>query len=830
MTSDIEMATLKVPGSVTLGGTLHLAAMPAKWSSTFESIWPSRKPRERAIPYGSLGDALRMLFPGIAFIEPMNTNRMTQNWLASWDMPSPEPFISLIKAWARSEGGDRASAEIIEQIRWQDLNWAEQKLTFGYGANENGTPDLNSTLYNALPALLCAELASKSIEVAGRSIRFRRTFAGRSSSLVSWPPEDDGWSYVITPRLLTMAGCSDLFLSLRSSIRRWEKTPLESKSGFNRLSATNDTSAYIEIPDPWFASPSQSHEHSLVTIPMRLRRGELDGEQVWQPAWSNKVEQVLGRTAIDPGLPTAVELSRNPELFLNRELGKIGITVPSGSTNHRVTTGVPLPDRRDIFDGLAAHLKVWGFRRSEPLRRVSLSAARKSPLRSLKYSNMPGGEIVGSIQQSLRKDQLRFEILFQTEVARAALRKEIWNRLLEGGDAHEPDSDRAIIAGVEVEIICRPLGALGSSLPDSSRGSEERRIEEIKKDLHLSSDPIACLVELQDAEYFKRRRGHDPKSALRRGLAETSRLSQFIVPPSDESEMDGNRVASAVADLLRQLGALPGAPFDRMPKTANLPADMQALGVWICGNNLPMLVHLASQEQIDDGVRRLQIMLPVGVRGGEWHSYPEALLKMSQNEIDGVARNQVRGVLRNMLRVFADGQKVRDVPILMLCDAVNIRKAWKELNNNSLVFEHREEVPWNIGGLRPRVVRVCDSGNQVPQWFDSSLQWRSGLFESGGGHTYLSLAEKPVTLKASNPRKSKREAPFDFHAFTDWKEIVLAQLHDNDRPDSWAYVVHRLRDMAAHYDESLILPLPLYLARIAEEYLPYTSKRSGRRM
>ena len=294
---------------------------------------------------------------------------------------------------------------------------------------------------------------------------------------------------------------------------------------------------------------------------------------------------------------------------------------------------------------------------------------------------MPGGEIVGSIQQSLRKDQLRFEILFQTEVARAALRKEIWNRLLEGGDAHEPDSDRAIIAGVEVEIICRPLGALGSSLPDSSRGSEERRIEEIKKDLHLSSDPIACLVELQDAEYFKRRRGHDPKSALRRGLAETSRLSQFIVPPSDESEMDGNRVASAVADLLRQLGALPGAPFDRMPKTANLPADMQALGVWICGNNLPMLVHLASQEQIDDGVRRLQIMLPVGVRGGEWYSYPEALLKMSQNEIDGVARNQVRGVLRNMLRVFADGQKVRDVPILMLCDAVNIRKAWKELNN-----------------------------------------------------------------------------------------------------------------------------------------------------
>ena len=830
MTSDIEMAVLKIPRDVTLDGTLHVAAMPEKWNSIFESIWPSRKTWERAIPYGSLGDALRMLFPGISFIEPMNTSRMTERWLAAWDIPSAQPFIAVIKAWARSEGGDRVSDEIIEQIRWEDLDWAEQKLTFGYGANENGTPDLNSALYDALPALLCDELAGKSIEVAGRPIRFRRTFTRRTSSLVSWPPEDDGWSYVVTPRLLTLAGCSDLFLSLRSSIRRWENSPLEGKSGYNRLSASNATSVCVEMPDPWFASPHQSHEHSLVTIPMRLRCAEIDGELVCQPAWSNRIEGVLRGAAVDPGLPTAVALSRNPERFLNRELGKIGITVPSGRTNHKVTTGVPLPDRRDIFDGLAAHLQLWGFRRSEPLRRVSLSAARKSPLRSLKYSEMPGGEIVRSIQQSLRKNRLRFEVLFQTEATRAALLKEIWNRLLMGGDAHEPDSDRAIIGGVEVEVVCRPLGALGSSLPDSRRGSEEGRIEEVRKELQTSDGPIACLVELQDAEYFARQRGRDPKSILRLGLAETGRLSQFIVPPSDESEMDGTRVVSAVADLLRQLGALPGAPFDRMPKTANLPADMQALGVWTCGNNMPMLVHLASQEQIDDGMRRLQIMLPVGVRGGEWYSYPEALLKMSQNEIDGVARNQVRGVLRNMLRVFADGQKIRDVPILMLCDAVNIRKAWKELNNNSLIFEHREEVPWNIGGLKPRLARVCDSTYQVPQWFDSSLQWRSGLFEASGGHTFLSLAEKPVTLKASNPRKSKREAPFDFHALTDWKEIVLAQLHDADKPDSWAYVVHRLRDMAVHYDESLILPLPLYLAKIAEEYIPNTFKRSRGRI
>ena len=830
MTSDIEMAVLKVPKSVTLQGKLHLAAMPEKWDRLFESIWPARSAWKRTIPYGSLGDVLRLLFPEIAFIERMNTPRMTEKWLAVWEIPAGDPFISTIRAWVRSEAGNRDFDEAVEQIQWEDIEWTERKLAFDYGANENGTPALDSALYDALPALLCAELSSKSIEVGGRPLHLRRAYSGRESTLVSWPPDDDGWSYVVTPKLLTLAGCQDIFLSLRSSIRRWESTPLEGESGYNRLSARNDTSVYIEMPDHWFAGSRHSHKHSLVTIPIRLRGVEINGELNWQPEWSNKVEQVIAGLAVDPGLPTAAELASAPEMFLNRELGKIGIIVPSGSTNHKVTTGVPLPDRRDIFNGLAAHLAPWGFQRPNSLRRVTVSALRRSPLRSLKYSEMPGDEIVKSVRQSLKKDRLQFEILFQTEATRAALRREIWKRLLYGSDIREPDSDRAVIEGVDVELTCRPLGALGSALPDSGRRSEEERFRDIKELLCDADGPVANIVELQDADYFARHRGRDPKTTLRRGLAETGRLSQFITPPPNGTDIDDNRVASAVADMLRQLGALPGTPFDTMPKTANLPAEIQALGVWIFGNNIPMLVHLASQRQIQKGGRRLQVMLPIGVRGGEWFSYPEALLKISQGDIEGVRRDQVRSVLRNMLRVFADDPVTRDVPLLMLCDAVNIRKAWWELNNNSLSLESMESMPWNIGGLQPRVARICDSGYQVSQWLDRSLQWRSGLFEAPSVRTYMSLAEKPVTLKASNPRKSKRDAPFDFHALTDWKEIVLAQLHDGDNPDSWAYVVHRLRDMASHYDEALSLPLPLYLARLAEEYIPNTSNWSRGRM
>ena len=831
MTIDIRMAMLKIPGEVTLDGKLHFAAMPVKWDDLFLGVWPSRKERgwiTRTIPYGSLGDALRLLFPDIAYIKPMNSHRITGGWLAAWNTPLSEPFIEVVKAWIRSEGKDRVSDSLISQIRWEDMEWVERELSFKYGLLENGTPNLDSELYNALPALICDKLAGKSIDVAGRPLKFRRAFVQRESSLISWPPEDAGWSYVVHPAILTMPGCQDLFLSLRASIRRWEDTPLEEKSGYNRLSARQNTLAYIELQDAWFAGTHNRNEHSLAGVPMRLRPVQSDGEQKWPPAWSNNVEPILQSLAPDPFLPSSAELTNEPERYLNRERGRIGITVPSSDRKHKVSTGVSLADRKDIFNGMAKHLQTWRFTPAEALSRVNQRAQRISPLRLQKYPEIPGIDIVRSIQQSLRKSQIRFEIHFQTEATRSALRAEIWNRLLQGSHGPMPDTDRATIAGTKIEVTCRRLGALGSGLSKSDRRSMDKRMREIVSELGHAKGPVACLVELQNAEFFRRAQGGDPKDAIRLGLAATGRISQFIAPPPEGDEVDENSVSSSVADLLRQLGNLPGAPFDEMPTTANLPANLQAVGLWVCKNNMPMLVHLASQEQIAKGVRPLQVMLPTGVRGGEWHSYPEALLKVGRDEIEGVSKDQVRGVIKNMLRVFAGGRNLRDVPLLMLCNDVNMRvgrkNVWSELNIDNLMFGKVEGMPWNTAGLKPRLARIRTETRHLPQWFDDALVWQSGLFDAPGSQNFLSLAQKPPTLQFVNAKKSKRDAPFDRLALTDWNEITLVQLDDGDTPKPWAYIVHRLREMSAHYNEALSLPLPLHLARLLEDDYIFDNK------
>lgn len=167
---------------------------------------------------------------------------------------------------------------------------------------------------------------------------------------------------------------------------------------------------------------------------------------------------------------------------------------------------------------------------------------------------------------------------------------------------------------------------LGAKLDETARSPEQQRVEQIVAEFDCRDDPVGCLVELPGPGYF---RSGDPKNAIRRGLAETGRLSQFITPlyNGDAPKLGGPMsVRSAVADLLRQFGNLPDSPFDE--SRSRFPSDVQALGVWFHWQcNLPLLVHLTSRSQVAAGMVR--VMLPTGRRTGEWYSYPKALLTMS---------------------------------------------------------------------------------------------------------------------------------------------------------------------------------------------------------
>lgn len=834
----IQPMMFRIPGDVDLSASLHQTSMPEGWTRLFEAVWPPQNQKPQ-IPYGTLGASLRLLFPQIAHIGSMSGSRMTRDgWLYAWEKPGPDQFMALMKEWIRIGGTGNSPATIMEQVHWNDLAWSEQGLGFHqYSIKENGSPDLSSLHYNALPDLLCGKLAEKEISIGEhRPLTFRRAYDGRTPRLISWPPVADvrrhvtwHWSSVLTPQIVNFPGSSEPYLSISPSVRRWASRTLRRDNGRYDLPYPDATSVYVEVDDPWMSAQTDTRATSLVGIPLKLIITREEDRTVRTPRWDTPVDRVLRGLMADPELPDTVELTEDPIRFLHRERGSVGITVRSQDTMHQVGVGTPLADRRDIYRSVCGLLRPYGFVPADQSPNVQIPRARKKSLLRTKYSEIPGKTVVESIQRSLG-DRLMIEILYQTDTTRSALRSEIWRRLLKGRTSEDhPPEDKAVVSGVEVQISFRELGALGSRLDGSGRSAETRRMDEVKASLNHSDVPVGCLVELQDADRFG---SGDPKHAIRRGLAMTGRLSQFITPitEADAAKVDGPMTArSAVADILRQLGNMPDAPFD-VP-SPGFPSDVRALAVWVYKDRnrprLPILLDLPSRSQVASGEEPVRVMLPTGRRTGEWFSYPQAQLEVASGAVPDT-EGDVGAVLKRMLGEAARSVAADGVPVLMLCDTENMRRVWPELQNQNLVIGRRSGMPWNVGDLSPRMVRINTSGSEVPQWFEKSLSWPTGVFRAPGSETYFSLGAKPASLSSTKWRVSKRDRPFDRHASTRICEVVLVQLHEGDDSIAWVGAVHRLREMAAHFNYTLQLPLPLHLAKLTEEYMPRPSGRRTR--
>ena len=568
MPSDIQTMMFRIPRTVDLGGTLCKASMPPEWDRLFRNTWPSPNGWEGTrVPYTSLGDSLRLLFPGIAHIERMNRDMTRSGWIFTWEQPGSDQFMALMRSWVRSEGQDRETDAVIDGLRWEELGWSLQELRYGeHDFHENGSPRLDSTEYNLLPDLACAELAGREILAGDRPLVFRRAYDGRRPCLISWPAIESSrrgsssyWSYVLTPRVLTFPGCEDPLLSFSPSVRRWASKSLKGSRGYYNLPAAENTTVYLEVPSPWYTGSSHVRGHSLVGLQMTLRAHGKAGDREWKPSWMSPVDRILNRAAAEPRLPDTVELTGDPERFLNRELGSAGITLRNSDTSHPVTEGVPLADRRDLFAGMSALLQPSGFSPEEVSRRVQVRVQDVSPLRGIKYSDTSGVEVARSIQRSVG-GRLRFEVWYQTAPTRAALRDEIWGRMLKGGSDRIPRSNNITIDGIDIEVAYRELGSLGSGLDRPGRAGEEKRVKEISREIHVADPPIACIIELHGADHFNDSANRDPKTAIRRGLAARGYLSQFVTPLSAEGEGGDERIRNTVGDLLRQLGNLPGNP------------------------------------------------------------------------------------------------------------------------------------------------------------------------------------------------------------------------------------------------------------------------------
>ncbi|WP_461296673.1 pPIWI_RE module domain-containing protein [Streptomyces harbinensis] len=195
-------------------------------------------------------------------------------------------------------------------------------------------------------------------------------------------------------------------------------------------------------------------------------------------------------------------------------------------------------------------------------------------------------------------------------------------------------------------------------------------------------------------------------------------------------------------------------------------------------------------------------------------------------------------------------RSLRDTPTLLFGHAQNTRGHWTWLQNGTA--EPDRIGTGTVPAPRPhatlRLIRVRDAaGYETPQWWgtgapDGINGIASGLWTGPeNSRVFHSTTEKPAQFTASaveadklaprrfkqGPRKGELTIDTDKPAWTPaLLELTVLSCHPEagDRPEALALAAHQLRQ-APDYGASLALPLPLHLARLAEEYVLPTSAR-----
>jgi hypothetical protein len=405
----------------------------------------------------------------------------------------------------------------------------------------------------------------------------------------------------------------------------------------------------------------------------------------------------------------------------------------------------------------------------------------------------------------------------------------------------------ALPGGGHLRVVPVPLGTLGATLTaqpgdDNFKGLIKRgdlRAEEIARQLTPApqDEPTLALIELpnyQDPrkpELRKQYRYRDPKRALRKGMARSGRVTQFISPEEDGLR---HRADKAVRDGLRQLGYLP-APIGFRFKSGEhqLPAEMVVAGVYVLNltrKRTSTGVHLPVVVLMHTGNHQVRAWLPDG-KGTR--PYRQALLDVAEMPPEKVKvgwgkYGEALSALQQFLRHELPLEGAEDMVVLAM--AQNARQTWPGLGNAEMIQDCIQfdrvangghPVPLNELEGRMRLIRLrTGTGSETPEYYvpDSKANTSSqGVWcEAGTPRLFFNTASKPNTSAAAN--KGKDKYPTERYAVPSIVEVIPIALQPEDKPELWASAVNQWRDMSILFNDMTLLPLPLALARKMDEY------------
>ncbi|MBD2463383.1 DUF3893 domain-containing protein [Oscillatoria sp. FACHB-1407] len=355
----------------------------------------------------------------------------------------------------------------------------------------------------------------------------------------------------------------------------------------------------------------------------------------------------------------------------------------------------------------------------------------------------------------------------------------------------------------------------------------------------------------------------DPYRICRAAFASEGRLLQYITQehervPKNEGDKIGiaraketlnSRATSSVQDVLRALG-VQAVPPKIVLKGATLPDPLVYVGVWLVnrtsettingkGLQLPIAVMLRSDSN------QVWITYPGAMQNGSiWLPYSTGQLEIASGitpiaaETAPEKRKALQKSVTDFLANVLQSKEIRRNQSLITFDACNFRQALPWLQDRNLIKDALQ-----MGDAPPktpdklRIVRIRE-GEETPDWygmhskakdlipifdqtkeFPKASEMVQGLFWSGtNDRVFLSIAQKASTMPALRGGYSKLDRPETSWSSPQAVELTMAHLQPNDEPSHWAFLAHQLRSYSLAYNDNLVYPIMLNLARQASDY------------
>ncbi|MBR7836918.1 DUF3962 domain-containing protein [Actinospica durhamensis] len=841
---------------------------------------------EYGLPIRSLNGLLHAAAPGVLAIGRGALSDGSAPWLYAQDAVPAEVVLALLNTWVmgwvpREREGELADEleRVLDAVGDRPLAWEPTAVDLTAASRSDGGTELpDRRLYTLLPEQVAFRLAANTFGGGLERLGFRVVSAEQGAEAVSWPPlsyssKDHKWRYSVFIKISThsVPFSAPFRIHVVSGIRRWAtKAPVELRG----RSAT----VFLDTPSPWEPAARR----------MRLVRNTVAYDRSIGAVGWTKASPVglLPRFDLVRSYPVAARLLEEPEAWIEGRGGiAAGVVFSNGLGEHEIGTGLMPVERRELDEWVEA-LLAPEFHRVPDLRLVN---RRSKPRLASKASKVTDEGPQRSARVTCRREALRdaldgmtldVEVLWQSEQTMERLVLGL-RELLDLPPARTADDGALEWDDEELKIRVHGRGAgplvEELKLPDRKNTPRSRRLAEALRERRgLVGRSIggaegrrgAALVEIRSAARF--RKDVDPKFAVRLGLADVDRVSQFLLIDEDTDTPLATRAPMIWLDLFRQLGAV-RLPAHKVGK--HLAEDLQYVGIWLLTRRSDGPTRHPGERLVAVRVRPKE-RLPVQVwdrSRNSWVPYPDFLVQLAKGviveaESTDAPEDQEWASQTDLFTVgdeLSDAERdlravlyrVRSRPTLVMLNSGNIRLACPGLANAALLRDmliFGDTPPQRIAafGSALRVVLVRDhSGrDESPQWYaphpDSSNEFAgfsAGLWESsdadGANRVFASTTDYPKSAKKI-PRGLRKLLPGETWRVRPSKKAwnprlleitVLGCVTDDvlalsecgsiecDEPADYAAITHQMR---FHDDyDPLGRPLVQHWAMKAIEYL-----------